>query len=141
MSYDGVLASSYEDDVHDPDYVALIALQTGTAGTDLLVDNNVTLTGGTSGPSCPDNFMFKIDFIVLTNTTGSAIKAQIQKLIGAGTPIVILSVEVPSNSSVILNAANSKLLCQKGYRFQAISSAATSLDVTAYGRLTEGAGL
>ena len=140
ISSSGVLATQYTDDVHDADYVSLVALTVGTGATDLLVDNNVALSYNNQGPSCPDNYTFKIDYIVLTNNAASVTKATIQKVKGAGSPIVIATFYLAANSSIVVDQSSVKLLCQYGYRFQAVASQ-TSIDVTAYGRLTLGAGL
>lgn len=135
-----VLGADFSTDLHDLDYVSLVALAVGTATTDLLVDNSLSNSGGTNGPACPDNYTFRIDYIVLTNTTAGALKCQVWKTKGAGSPICIGSFEVPANSSLVENAAGQRLYCQYGYRFQ-VSSSAAGIDVTAYGRLTLGGGI
>lgn len=129
--------SMFEDDIHDLDYVLLaagtIAAAIGTSVTDLTVDN----VGGT-GPSCPNNYCLKIDYAIITNIAGSAINATIQRTNGTLTEEVAI-IALAANTTLVLSGERFKFIAYPTWKFQVLSSAATSLIFRGLARLTKGA--
>jgi len=134
------VGSSFQDDVHDADYVSL---STNTAAGASAEDLTVNGASG-NGPTCPDNYDLKLDWLILNNVTSSVITATVQ--IYNGTTTIVLGVftlgaNTGNTATLVLTNSMFKLVAPPGYKFQVLSSASASLNAYAYARLTPGAGL
>jgi len=131
------LGSGYFDDVHDADYVPLSThTAVGETPADLTVDG---ATG--DGPICPDNFNLKVDWLILTNATNSAILATVQLYDpDTSTTIPLFTWNLAARASEKFDEDQFKILITPGYKLQVVSNAATSLNAHALARMTPGAG-
>jgi len=123
------------DDYQVPDLVPFSVANVGTTSTD------VTFEGGTTVCTCPDNYVMIAQAVSFVNVTGSAIKGTLQIVSGA-TTVVLLEVELAANTSTLIaSTAAFRVIAWPTFKFQALSSAATSLDIQMLVRLIFGAGL
>lgn len=123
-----------QEDLYDPDEFEQNYSTAGTAAASLIGPS------GSAAPlATPNNYVQKLTQLNLYNAATAAIKATIQMTNGTIT-VVLLEVSIAASSSVIFDVTRFKLVAPPGYYFQALSSAAASLDVQARARFVRGAG-
>lgn len=133
LTYDGP-----SSDVQTSDLVPFYATLAGTVAADIQFEGTLSCT-------CPDNYTMLSQVASLCNKTASAITVTIQITNGTIT-IPLVEVVLAANSAaggneLVSPSDNFRLVAPPGFKFQVVSSAATSADVQMLVRLIFGAGL